>query len=577
MRIENHSESTDKLKKETKKLKEELNLLRSKVSKYEKLDKVVISQDLNQLKKRETDFDFLRSYTPRNEYDVIPFASFDASHIYGNTGSLSENPVENPMGQRGVEHTEVIKFAVRTINEDSESKVDPVTPYQLAEGIMRNDRIQGTVYDLYFRSSLPEAFKRVKLVRPFGALQVSGKPETIDTTKQIINVILPLSGRLDKFSEFMQRFVDTGIRWDRRVYLTIVYFGQEGRDRVRSIVNAVVKSENFDSYKIIFTHQDFSRGAALQKGVESWEQGNVLIFFCDVDVYFTPDFLERCRLHTSPGEKVYYPIVFSQYNPIITYGGEQIPSLDQQMKLSKDSGFWRDFGFGMSCQYRDDFLKVGGFDLTIKGWGMEDVKLYRNYLYSKLTVIRGYDRGIFHIYHRKECNKNLADSQFISCLQSKAINEGSHKQMGMLAFGNYLLGKNDPDWKKKLEEALAGAEPEIPKVNQGIDVSKTESKKHDDKNMKPLQQGKDSSLLTLNKPVIANSIINVDSILLVADTLLTSAHELHQISEGLQEVKSDKQIVDERFTKYLQNLQEFQQTLVSKSQLLFKKAEQMKA
>eukprot|EP00794_Sanderia_malayensis_P017741 gene17741-19515_t len=423
------------------KLKEENAQLKKKIATYEKLKSVVLSQDFDQtLVKKNVDddeeFDALRGYTPKND--------FDGDRLYGKVGTLSGNPAEGLYGQRGVEHASVIKFAVKTINGDSESKGDPVTPFHVAEAVMRNDRIHGTVYDLFFRSSVSDIFKRIQVFRPFGPLQSSSRVETIDTSKTIINVIVPLSGRLDKFSSFMKRFVEYGIKMDRRVFLTLVYFGLKGRDDVRSIMRKVELEENFKDYKVIFTSQEFSRGAGLQKGAQIWEGGNVLLFFCDVDVYFKSEFLERCRMHSAPGKKVYYPIVFSQYNPMITYGGEQPPSLDQQMRLSKDTGFWRDFGFGMSCQYRDDFLKVGGFDLTIKGWGMEDVKLYRSHLASKLTVVRAYDRGLFHIYHKKQCQRSLADGQFVSCLQSKAVSEDLTNRWECLLLGSTLLEKQIP-------------------------------------------------------------------------------------------------------------------------------------
>ena len=45
--------------------------------------------------------------------------------------------------------------------------------------------------------------------------------------------------------------------------------------------------------------------AALQRGADSLDSSsNPLMFFCDVDLAFTKDFLNQCRAYSSPG--IYY-------------------------------------------------------------------------------------------------------------------------------------------------------------------------------------------------------------------------------------------------------------------------------
>ncbi|MGH0121009.1 UNVERIFIED_CONTAM: hypothetical protein FKN15_068705 [Acipenser sinensis] len=195
------------------------------------------------------------------------------------------------------------------------------------------------------------------------------------------------------------------------------------------------REASFSNYTLVPVDEEFSRGRGLDIGARAWKKGDVLMFFCDVDIYFTAEFLNTCRLNARPNKRVFYPVVFSLYNPAIVYGNLEIaPPMEQQLAHKKDAGFWRDFGFGMTCQYRTDFLNIGGFDLEVKGWGVEDVHLYRKYLHSDLIAVRTPVAGLFHLWHEKQCADELTPEQYRMCIRSKAMNEASHSHLGMLVF-----------------------------------------------------------------------------------------------------------------------------------------------
>lgn len=423
-----------------------------RLKRLSRLEKITIAQELSSERTEVAKVEFLKGDPVRSEFEVVPFDSVAFNAIYQVYHGLSGNPAERPYGYKGKEYFEVLKFAVETLNQEYEGKRSDVTAMDLTDGIMRVDRIHGSQYDFYFRTANNKIFHRVKIKRPFGPLTLTENIETIDTNNELINLVLPLSGRLDKFRTFLDNFVDVCIKWDQQVFLTVVFFGQEGKEELESIMTNLSRAENFTDYKLIFTDESFSRGFGLQQGAVSWEKGNVLLFFCDVDIYFTAEFLNRCRLYSTPGVKVYYPVVFSLYNPMIVYGGS-VPPLMNQYRINRDTGYWRDFGFGMTCQYKSDFLKIGGFDLSIKGWGMEDVRLYRNYLASDLAVVRAADRGIFHKWHSKYCSRNLTQPQFLACIKSKVKSEASHSQLGLLAFGGKIFDEEETDWIKQLQES----------------------------------------------------------------------------------------------------------------------------
>ncbi|EDO41813.1 predicted protein [Nematostella vectensis] len=308
----------------------------------------------------------------------------------------------------------------------------------IIEGVYRFDINHGVEYEIYFNDSKSKgSVLSARVFRKLSKPQIVLPSLKYKQPNELINLIVPLSGRIERFQQFIDLFIDVCIKRDKHVYLTVVLYGEKDFKIIRRILKDLEDSYNFRKYQLIMRNKQFSRGRALHDGVIYWKgkNPNVLMFFCDVDVTFDEHFLRRCRSYTEPSKQVYYPMVFSLYNPRNVYEDGMIPSPQEQLNIGNQYGYWRIYGYGMTCQYRSDYLRVGGFDLSIRGWGSEDHKLHRMYVAKpEIRIIRAPDRSLFHHYHEKHCDPSLKWEQYRSCLGSKAKTEGTLQQIALQLF-----------------------------------------------------------------------------------------------------------------------------------------------
>lgn len=191
-----------------------------------------------------------------------------------------------------------------------------------------------------------------------------------------VYIILSLSGRSTTFIRFLNNIEEIFLKCHENVGLIITKFSDSTDSKV--VENAVkYLTSNYPWFyaKIVQLEPSlaFSRGLGLQVGAKSVPDDGAILLFMDVDMMMSKNLINTVRRNTVRNKRAYYPVVFGEFDHQKSYKGIQPPS--NHFVIEDNSGFWRTYSYGMVGIYKKDFLASDGFDLSIEGWGMEDVKL----------------------------------------------------------------------------------------------------------------------------------------------------------------------------------------------------------
>ena len=277
---------------------------------------------------------------------------------------------------------------------------------------------------------------------------------TMPQAPPIIHFLLPLAGRFQTFLQFMHNFEEVCLQRTDKVVLTVMLFRSELEDRTADTIDfmrSLQRKYPIHDLRVNQIEGVFSRGIALMEGSKLFPD-NTLMFFIDVDIHLGHGVIHRIRENVRQHQQVYYPIVFSQYDPAMTCSSDTCTDPDNSpFNFNSYKGYWRQFGFGIAAMYKSDLMAVGGFDTSIQGWGKEDVDLYTRFLTKNVTIFRAADPGMVHIFHPVVCDPRLDSAQYQMCLGSKAATFGSTEKLS-----NFVYKTQEILYKNEIEPAIEG-------------------------------------------------------------------------------------------------------------------------
>ena len=308
---------------------------------------------------------------------------------------------------------------------------------------LQNDDAEETGAVLPSKSSLLNIFHRTKSKRGSGNMNTSNPSTHIPT----VHFIVPLADRHFTFINFLANFEQVCLQGDGHVSLAVMFFS-EGMDQGSSEVIQTAVSDLHGRYprhdvRVIYMSGSFSRERALKVGADLYTKDDLLCFM-DIDIHLTPQAVENLRFNAVPHKQVFFPIVFSQYDPdswrhcLLETPSDQLCDyrVTKLTNYSTPAGYWRDYGYGIASLYKNELLKVGGISTPRQGPGMEDVDLFTRFLQHNITVFRAPDPGMIHVYHTITCDPDLPASQLTTCENTRAASLGAAPQLAQIVYSN---------------------------------------------------------------------------------------------------------------------------------------------
>ena len=248
---------------------------------------------------------------------------------------------------------------------------------------------------------------------------VSVQPANHHTTK--VNFVVPTAAVSKAFQRFMISFENTFLACTppEQVSLFVILYsdGQVKKYSKNLFATTTLlqlykkKYPNAD-LRLVTTDRPFSRKESIE--LASREHPSFeLLFLADIHVDFSHHFLERCRMNAVENHQVYFPAVFTPYDPAEFNKDRLLHPYAVRFKITREQGSWMHDNFHLACLYNYDLEKVleMGRGLKEREWSLIQLVLRQ----QRLRVFRSVEPGLVNLWQDGCSEELLASREKVLC------------------------------------------------------------------------------------------------------------------------------------------------------------------
>ena len=382
-------------------------------------------------------------FKPGSRFEVIPWTFFDEKLLYGHS---DVEPVSEHSPAYEKDRTLIMDTVAKAMKRNTGS-----TDFRLLQGYRRVDPTRGAEYIVDVSTTNGEAtggshssIRRFQLLRPFTKIEPLPMPAA--TEQKGIHLVLPVTkDEVHLYEKFLQMYKRVCLQTGENVVLLTVFINiRMGKFEGEEKDDPFLESKNLISrYKHSYM---WAQLPWLQVGVKQASPvlimdivsmklpSHSLIFLVSIQVYFTTNFLNRCRVNAVGGMQVFFPIPFAEYDPRLVYRTQPKPTF---VDIHTSKGFWDRSSQEVACFYNKDYKhkRMRRPDFLDENQD-PDRTVLDVFHRSDLQVFRALDAELRRTFQSYQCGKMKAfnETLYHLCAAHASEKRASRAQLAQILF-----------------------------------------------------------------------------------------------------------------------------------------------